>query len=312
MVNSNKANEVVIRKKMRNNAGINSQIRKRLQTFFVLATLLFISIVDGVSAQNDKDNRDNPEKKEAIESKDAKDEGIEKAKEEEEDSLYDCPEKRRKGRYVVSLKPETELTDLIKWAMTFHCKNFVYTSEISRRSSKVTIMTPNKMTANEAWRVFLVALQSMNLTVVPKGNVMEIVERPKANQQPLPIFTKGRAPSTDQMVRVIMRPEFLSVEDLAGVFTELKSSEGKVKPLPNAGIVMVTDLGSNTRSMANIMLSVDKPVAGEKLYMIKVQYADANELSTKLNEILGAKENRVSSSSKKTTKKSSKIGRAHV
>ena len=131
-----------------------------------------------------------------------------------EESLYDCPDKQRKGKYVVSLKPETTLDDLIKWAMTFHCKNFVYSSEIGKRSAKVTIMTPKNMSAVQAWRVFLVGLQSMNLTVVPKGNILEIVETTKAKSQALPIFTEGRAPASDQLVRVVLRPEHLSVEDL--------------------------------------------------------------------------------------------------
>ncbi len=207
-----------------------------------------------------------------------------------EESLYDCPEKARKGKYVVSLKPETSLDDLIKWAMTFHCKNFVYSSEIGKRSSKVTIMTPNNMSAQEAWRVFLVALQSMNLTVVPKGNVLELVETSKAKSDSLPIFTQGRAPNTSQLVRVVLRPEFLSVDDLAKILEELKSSNGQVTAIPKAGIVMVTDLGTNVGKMADLMLTVDQPVTGESLYMIRVQYADATELATKLTEILGDKE----------------------
>lgn len=282
---------------------IKTSQARRLRGVFLgrlVCLLLWVGLMaSGFSTTAFAQKKDDKDKESEVSSKDRD--------RDDDDSLYDCPERKRRGRYVVSLKPETELTDLIKWAMTFHCKNFVYASEISRRSSKVTIMTPNKMTASEAWRVFLVALQSMNLTVVPKGNVMEIVERPKAKTQALPIFTRGRAPSTDQMVRVILRPEFLPVEDLGGIFNELKSADGKVKALPNAGVVMVTDLGSNVRSMSNLMLSVDRPVAGEKLYMIKVKHADATELSTKLNEILGAKEKgSSSSSSKKSSKKSSK------
>jgi general secretion pathway protein D len=223
-----------------------------------------------------------------------------------EDSLYDCPEKQRKGKYVVSLKPETTLDDLIKWAMTFHCKNFVYSSEIGKRSAKVTIMTPKNMSAQQAWRVFLVGLQSMNLTVVPKGNILEIVETSKAKANALPIYSKGRAPAADQLVRVVLRPQHLSVDDLAKVLQELKSSNGQVTAIGKAGIVMVSDMGSNVSKMADLMLTVDQPVVGERLYMIRVQFADANELATKLTEILGTKESPSGSSSKSKSTKSKK------
>ena len=219
-----------------------------------------------------------------------------------EESLYDCPEKQRKGKYVVSLKPETTLDDLIKWAMTFHCKNFVYSSEIGKRSAKVTIMTPKPMAANQAWKVFLVGLQSMNLTVVPKGNILEIVETSKAKNQAIPIFTKGRAPASDQLVRVILRPQHLSVDDLAKVLQGLKSKNGEVVSVAKSGIVIVSDMGTNVNRMTSLMLAVDEPVVGERLYMIKVQYADATELATKLPDILGTKESPTAST--KTSSKS--------
>ncbi len=223
-----------------------------------------------------------------------------------EESLYDCPAKQRKGNYVVSLKPDTNLDDLIKWAMTFHCKNFVYSSEIGKRSSKVTIMTPKHMSARQAWNVFLVGLQSMNLTVVPKGNILEIVETSKAKSQALPLFTKGRAPASDQLVRVVLRPQHLSVEDLAKVLQELKSKNGQVTAIAKAGIVMVSDMGTNVSKMAELMLTVDQPVVGERLYMIRVQYADATELAAKLTDILGTKDSPVSTGTKKKTKSKSK------
>ncbi len=221
-----------------------------------------------------------------------------------EESLYDCPEKKRKGKYVVSLKPETTLDDLIKWAMTFHCKNFVYSSEIGKRSAKVTIMTPKNMSAQQAWKVFLVGLQSMNLTVVPKGNIIEIVETSKAKSQAIPIFKNGRAPASDQLIRVVLRPQHLSVDDLAKVLQGLKSKNGEVTAVGKSGMVIVTDMGTNVSKMADLMLSIDEPSVGERLYMIKVQYGDATELATKLTDILGTKESPTSSSSstKKTTK----------
>jgi general secretion pathway protein D len=206
----------------------------------------------------------------------------------EDESLYNCGKAR--GKFKVNLAPDVELKDLVSWAFTFTCKNFIYSSAIATRAAKVTIKSPEEMSARQAWRVFLVALQSMGLTVVPKDNVLEIVEYAQAKTQPLPIYTKGRPAASDQMVRAVLRPDHLPPDEVANVLNELKSKDGVVKAIPKAGVVVVTDFGTNISKMASLMSSVDTPVSGERLYMIRVKYADAAQLATTLTEILGTKE----------------------
>ncbi|HKE18236.1 MAG TPA: hypothetical protein VKB80_25335, partial [Kofleriaceae bacterium] len=139
-----------------------------------------------------------------------------------DETLYACD--KAKGRFKVNLAPDIELKDLVTWAFSFTCKNFIYSSAIGTRAAKVTIKSPESMTARQAWSVFLVALQSMGLTVVPKGNVLEIVEYAQAKTAPLPIYTQGRPANSDQMVRAVLRPEHLPVDDMAAIFTEIKSA----------------------------------------------------------------------------------------
>jgi general secretion pathway protein D len=206
----------------------------------------------------------------------------------EDESLYNCG--KAKGRFKVNLAPDVELKDLVSWAFTFTCKNFIYSSAISTRAAKVTIKSPEEMSARQAWRVFLVALQSMGLTVVPKDNVLEIVEYAQAKSQPIPIYTKGRPAAADQMVRAVLRPEHLPPDEVANVLNELKSKDGVVKAVPKAGVVVVTDFGTNISKMASLMTAVDTPVSGERLYMIRVKYADAAQLAQTLTEILGSKD----------------------
>ena len=206
----------------------------------------------------------------------------------EDESLYNCA--KAKGRFKVNLAPDVELKDLVDWAFSFTCKNFIFSSAIGTRAAKVTIKSPEEMSARQAWRVFLVALQSMGLTVVPKGNILEIVEYSQAKTQPLPVFTRGRPADEDRMVRAILRPDHLPPDEVANILNELKSKDGVVKAVPKAGVVVVTDFGTNISKMASLMGSVDTPVSGERLYMIRVKYADAAQLATTLTEILGSKD----------------------
>jgi general secretion pathway protein D len=202
-----------------------------------------------------------------------------------EEGLYSCGKAR--GPVSVSFKPEVALTDLITWAMGFTCKNFVYGAGISGRSSQVTIIAPKKMTAQQAWSVFLVALQTMNLTVVPQGNVLTIVEMAQADKEPLPIYRRGAPPATAQLMRMVVRPEHIAADELAKAVDGIKSQHGKVVTLPSANIMILTDTGSVISKMRSIIAEVDQPLTGERLYLVRVRHADATELASKLQEILG-------------------------
>src|SRR4051794_9254281 len=56
--------------------------------------------------------------------------------------LYPC--KKQNGMVSVTFKPETELKDLIAWAMSFTCKNFMLDPRIVSTGKKVTVIAPNK------------------------------------------------------------------------------------------------------------------------------------------------------------------------
>ena len=207
----------------------------------------------------------------------------------DDDELYRCKKYPPRARIKVTLKPETELEDMVKWVMGFTCKNFVYGSNISgRNTQKLTVIAPSNMSPRDAYALFLVGLQVMNLTVVDKGPVMEIVERPRAKENPLPVYTESTPPGTDKIVRAVYRPTHMSVDDMAVVFNSLKSKDGLVVLLPAAGALVVTDAGNVIRSMMRVGRELDQPAGGgERLYLIKVNYADAAELAETVREIYG-------------------------
>ncbi|MBT8492325.1 MAG: type II secretion system secretin GspD [Deltaproteobacteria bacterium] len=246
------------------------------RAWFFAVLVAVVTVPTTASAQPRKD------KAKAEKSDDAK-----AAADSGDDALYTC--RKARGRFKVNLKDEVELKDLITWAMSFRCENFVYGSGVGGRSAKVVLVTPKEMSAGQAWKVWQVALQNMNLAWVKKGNVIEIIEGPQAKRQALPIY-RGTPPNSDRVVRALIRPTHLPINELAAVLAELKSKDGEVKTLTNAGLLVVTDFGTHIAKMRQVVRAIDQQVSGEQLYMIRVKYADATELATKLGELLGTKE----------------------
>jgi general secretion pathway protein D len=201
----------------------------------------------------------------------------------QDDPLYACG--KRTGPIAVTFKPETELKDLITWVMGFTCKNFILDPRIVSTGKKVTVIAPLKMTQAEAYNVFLAALSTMGLTVVPKGNVMRIVDSPTAKSETVPIYRNGTPPNQDQVVRYILRPSHTNVEVLRAALDGIRSTAGNVAVAGN--LLIITDYASQVRDMMTLARAIDLPGNSDGIYTIPVKYADATQLATKLNEILG-------------------------
>ena len=201
-----------------------------------------------------------------------------------DDQMYSCNNKA-KGPMTVTLKgPETELKDLISWMMTFNCKNFVFEPRITTSGKKVTIMAPVKMTPQQAYDVFLVALSTMGLTVVPKGNVVRIIESATARTETIPL-RRGSPGNRDEMIRFILRPAYLKVEDLRTALSSMQSPAGQVNTV--GSVLVITDYASQVRDMVALTKAVDVPGGSDGIYTITVQHADAKDLQSKISEILG-------------------------
>ena len=207
----------------------------------------------------------------------------------EDQQLYNCG--KAKKSYAVTLKPDTELKELLTWAMGFTCKNFIYESSILQRSKKLTIIAPNAMTPQQAYRLFLVGLSTMGLTVVPKGNVLRVVEAANAKQETVPIYRKGTPGNSDEVARLILRPQHISPDELSNALSAVKSNIGIIQPVPRAGVLVITDYASAIRDMVTLSKELDRPASNEGIYTIPVKYADAVTMAQKVSEILGAGQN---------------------
>src|SRR6185503_5211671 len=94
------------------------------------------------------------------------------------------------GKRIVKLnmKPDTELGDLISWISSITCRQFLLPGTIPANSKKVTIVAPQLITPEEAYRLFLGALDSVGLTVEPSGKFLRIIETLRAKSVSIPVY----------------------------------------------------------------------------------------------------------------------------
>ncbi|HET9626339.1 MAG TPA: type II secretion system secretin GspD [Kofleriaceae bacterium] len=201
----------------------------------------------------------------------------------EDAALYSC--KQHTTSVVVSFKAEAEVKELITWVVGFTCKSFLIDPRIVATGRKVSIVTPNQMTPAEAYRVFLGALATVGLTVVPKGNALRVVESATARKEALPLQHRGQPDDLEQVVRYVYKPSYVAAEPLHQAWMSLRSDAGDVFTL--GSVIVVTDYASNVREMLAFAHLVDVAGGSDAIYTIPVHHADAGKLSEKINGILG-------------------------
>jgi general secretion pathway protein D len=115
-----------------------------------------------------------------------------------------CRKQPRGARFTVTLPKETELEDLVNWMMSITCQKFIWDRKV--RSGKVTILSPEPVTVDEAYAAFYAALETMGLTVEPSGKYFKIVETTDAKNRTLPLYgDDANAPNSDRFVTQLIR-----------------------------------------------------------------------------------------------------------
>src|SRR5262245_31018103 len=194
-----------------------------------------------------------------------------------DETLYSCGV--HKGPVAVTLKPDTEVRELVTWVMGFTCKNFVLDPRIVATGKKVTVIAPNRMSPTEAYQTFLIALSTVGLTVVAKGSAMRIVDASAARREALPIY-KQIPGDSDQIVRVVIRPSFAQPEALKQAFTSIKSDAGDITVI--GSMLVVTDFASSLNAMMSLKKLVDVPGGTEGIYTIPIRHGDAAKVAQML------------------------------
>jgi general secretion pathway protein D len=188
------------------------------------------------------------------------------------------------GAVQVTFKADTEVKDLVSWVMGFTCKAFLLDPRVVATGRKVTLLAPLPVTPAVAYKMFLAALSTINLTVVKSGNALRIVDAPNAHKEVLPLLHNGMPDDADQVVRYVYRPAYIAVEPLHQACVTMKSDAGDVTAL--GPILVITDYASHVRAMLDFARLVDVPGGNDGIYTLPVRHADARKLSEELTAIL--------------------------
>ncbi|HEX4406888.1 MAG TPA: type II secretion system secretin GspD [Polyangia bacterium] len=205
------------------------------------------------------------------------------------DKEFNTCKKFPAGKRVVKLnmKPDTELGDLLAWISSITCKQFLLPGTIPANSKKVTIIAPQLITPEEAYRLFLAALDSVGLTVEPDGKFLRIIETLRAKSTSIPVYgVDDENPSGEGYITRLVHVDNGDVNELSTILSRVKGEQGDIIPYPAQSALIITDRGSNVERMLHILKEIDQPGgSGEKVWVVTVHNTAATDMAQKLADI---------------------------
>jgi len=193
------------------------------------------------------------------------------------------PQTAEDGRVTLDFN-NVELADLIQTISELTGENFLYDETVK---GKVTIVSPESMTLNEAYQLFLTVLNVKGYTVVPSGKVNKIVPLKDAKSSNLPTYVNGRSRTGEQIITRVFRLKYLDAAIIGPtVLIPLVPSTSNIAAYPPSNSLIITDTASNIERLAKIIRELDQPDSEGLIEIVPLVNSNAEELAKILNEIM--------------------------
>jgi general secretion pathway protein D len=156
------------------------------------------------------------------------------------------------------------------------------------KSFVANVVSPQKVTVDEAYQALLSVLLANHLTVVPSGPFFKIVDTLDASHEaPVRGLHEG-VPHEERFVTYVHRVKHVRADDVASnVLQKLASHDGTVLAFGSA--LIVTDTGTNIDRMMRVLEDIDVAGVEDKVWLEPLEYAIANDVKKEIDELLDLK-----------------------
>jgi general secretion pathway protein D len=189
------------------------------------------------------------------------------------------------GQDLVTIDfPEpTEIKDIIRAVAIWTGKNVILGKGVS---GKVQMISPRRVTKEEAYQAFLSALNVLNLTTVETGKVIKIMPVRSAMKDNLQIYQgSGWAPQTDKLITQIVPLKYIDAKQVQATLSRIVSSNSIIAYSPTNTLI-ISDTGYKVRRILAIVELLDVQGQQPRLAIVPIRYGDAKDVSNKVSDIL--------------------------
>ncbi len=186
--------------------------------------------------------------------------------------------------YVTLNFTNIEINALIKVMSELTRRNFILDERVT---GKITIMTPTKMSPDEAYQVFLSALEIKGFTAVEDGTVTRIIPAASARQSGLKVIQDGDGRG-EGFVTKLIRMKFVNPQDMVRAITPLITKDGLLIAYPNTNSIIITDSVYNIKKIEVLIHAMDIPApeGRGKINVYSLKNANAEDIAKLLSALV--------------------------
>jgi general secretion pathway protein D len=201
------------------------------------------------------------------------------------DAGRDNVSKDKNGKQYVTMDFDgVDIKVFVKFIADITGKNFILDDKVA---GKVTVISPRKMTLDEAYQVFLSVLDVNGFGTVNMGGVIKVVQAADAVTRSLSTSMKPPKKKEDSLVTQIVQLKHADANDMKTLFTPLLTrGSSQLLAYPQSNVLIITDTRSNIRKMLEILGYIDVTGFGSDFRIFPLAHASATDLGTKLTDIL--------------------------
>jgi general secretion pathway protein D len=204
-------------------------------------------------------------------------------------------------RYVTIDFENVDINLFIKYISELTGKNFIIDKGVR---GNVTIVSPTKISVDEAYKVFQSVLEVQGFATVPAGSIIKIVPAVAARSKSVETgFKEDTGEISDKIVTQLIPLVYADPEELKKLFTPLVSKNSVVIAYPSTNLLIVTDVLSNINRLMQIIKQIDVAENVSEITVIPIVNATATEVAQTLDSIFQGSSTRRSSATRTTTRR---------
>jgi general secretion pathway protein D len=195
----------------------------------------------------------------------------------------DAGEEESVERFVTIDFEDVDINLFIKYISELTGKNFIVDKAVR---GNVTIISPTKISIDEAYKVFASVLEVQGFTTVPAGSIIKIVPSADARSKSVETgFEEDTGEVSDKIVTQLIPLKYADPDELKKLFTPLVSKNSVVIAYPATSLLIVTDVLSNINRLMQIIKEIDVEDNISAITVIALENAIAGEVAGTLDTI---------------------------
>lgn len=196
-------------------------------------------------------------------------------------------ERAPSGQALITMNfQNVDIPVLAKFISEITGKNFVIDESVR---GKVSIISPTKVTPEQAYSIFQSVLQVKGYTTVSAGAVIKIV--PARQVRESAALTESQRPGLqgDEYVTRMVKLRNIDAGSLVSVIQPMISHDGLVAAFPEDNTLIITDDAYNVERLLKIIGSLDIQGVQQSIEVLPLKLAFAGQIAPEIEQIMGSR-----------------------